>query len=115
MKATCNNCCRFAMHAKEFLSGPDQGGAGAPLPLHTFAPDSGPIDISARAEQKKEGGGIGGSSSCVISLDAPVEGACVPCGHMAGCMSCLNEIKAKKWGCPVCRAKIDQVIRLYAV
>jgi hypothetical protein len=27
----------------------------------------------------------------------------------------LNEVKAKKWGCPVCRAKIDQVIKLYAV
>ncbi|PWA55815.1 Ankyrin repeat-containing protein [Artemisia annua] len=28
----------------------------------------------------------GDSSSCVICLDAPVEGACIPCGHMAGCM-----------------------------
>lgn len=55
------------------------------------------------------------SSSCVICLDSPIEGACIPCGHMAGCMSCLNEIKAKKWGCPVCRTKIDQVVRLYAV
>ncbi|PWA55813.1 Ankyrin repeat-containing protein [Artemisia annua] len=57
----------------------------------------------------------GDSSSCVICLDAPVEGACIPCGHMAGCMSCLTEIKGKNWGCPVCRTKIDQVIRLYAV
>lgn len=57
----------------------------------------------------------GGPSSCVICFDAPVEGACVPCGHMAGCMSCLNEIKAKKWGCPVCRTNIDQVIKVYAV
>ncbi|EYU18316.1 hypothetical protein ABFS82_07G048400 [Erythranthe guttata] len=55
------------------------------------------------------------NSSCTICLDAPLEGACVPCGHLAGCMSCLNEIKSKKWGCPVCRAEIDQVIRIYAV
>lgn len=82
--------------------------------------DSSPIDISsptaenvpAKGDDKKD---QGDSSSCVICLDAPVEGACIPCGHMAGCMSCLNEIKAKKWGCPVCRAKIDQVIKLYAV
>ncbi|KAF9607871.1 hypothetical protein IFM89_003575 [Coptis chinensis] len=67
----------------------------------------------SRTSQTKEDGGA--SSSCVICLDAPVEGACVPCGHMAGCMSCLNGIKAKEWGCPVCRAKIKQVIRLYAV
>lgn len=55
------------------------------------------------------------SGTCVICLDSRVEGACIPCGHMAGCMSCLNEIKAKNWGCPVCRAKIDQVVRLYSV
>ncbi|CAM8911683.1 unnamed protein product [Rhodiola kirilowii] len=81
--------------------------------------DSSPIDLSTPADemlpygadekkQKEE-------SSCVICLDAPVEGACIPCGHMAGCMMCLNEIKMKNWGCPVCRAKIDQVVRLYSV
>ncbi|KAL9671029.1 hypothetical protein QQ045_008592 [Rhodiola kirilowii] len=52
---------------------------------------------------------------CAMCFEAPVEGACIPCGHMAGCMECLNEIKMKKMGCPVCRAKIDQVVRLYAV
>uniref|UniRef100_A0A5B6ZCZ5 Putative E3 ubiquitin-protein ligase XBAT34 isoform X2 n=1 Tax=Davidia involucrata TaxID=16924 RepID=A0A5B6ZCZ5_DAVIN len=90
-------------------------------PIHYPSIDSNPIDLSsltmenlpARVEERKEDSG--GSSSCVICLDSPIEGACIPCGHMAGCMSCLNEIKAKKWGCPVCRAKIDQVVRLYAV
>lgn len=56
-----------------------------------------------------------GSSSCIICWGSPVEGACVPCGHMAGCMSCLYEIKSKKGDCPICRVKIDQVIKLYAV
>jgi hypothetical protein len=81
-------------------------------PIHYPSLDSDPVDSSEpRTEEKESGGG----SSCVVCLDAAVEGACIPCGHMAGCMMCLNEIKAKKWGCPVCRAKIDQVIRLYAV
>ncbi|GAB2265981.1 hypothetical protein Dimus_001012 [Dionaea muscipula] len=62
-----------------------------------------------------EAGSKVGESSCVICLDALVEAACVPCGHMVGCMSCLNEVKAKNWGCPICRTKIDQVIRVYAV
>ncbi|KAG6727016.1 hypothetical protein I3843_02G096600 [Carya illinoinensis] len=69
-------------------------------------------NVPTRVGEKNDDGG---SSSCVICLDAPIEGACIPCGHMVGCMSCLNEIKAKKWGCPVCRALIDQVIKLYAV
>jgi hypothetical protein len=88
--------------------------------IHYPSIDSTPVDISSltikdirtRAGERKENEG---ASSCVICLDAEVEGACIPCGHMAGCMSCLNEIKAKKWGCPVCRAKIDQVIKLFAV
>ncbi|XP_065861822.1 putative E3 ubiquitin-protein ligase XBAT35 isoform X2 [Euphorbia lathyris] len=83
--------------------------------------DFGPVDMTSLPEEKlagrsgkqKEDGDS--SSSCVICLDAPVEAACIPCGHMAGCMSCLKEVKAKKWGCPVCRAKIDQVVKLYAV
>ncbi|XP_050374387.1 putative E3 ubiquitin-protein ligase XBAT34 isoform X2 [Argentina anserina] len=85
--------------------------------------DDSPIDLSNPTVEstqsippmvdEKKGDEV--SSSCVICLDAPVEGACIPCGHMAGCMSCLTEIKGKKWGCPVCRAKIEQVVRLYAV
>ncbi|XP_043688275.1 putative E3 ubiquitin-protein ligase XBAT35 isoform X2 [Telopea speciosissima] len=90
-------------------------------PIHYPSIDLSPVDVSVptvedrpgRQNEGKEDGGA--SSSCVICLDAPVEGACIPCGHMAGCISCLKEIEAKKWGCPVCRARIDQVIRLYAV
>lgn len=86
--------------------------ASAPPVVDDDAPIQYPsIDLSFHEENNEETSG----SSCTICLDAPVEGACVPCGHMAGCMSCLNEIKAKKWGCPVCRTKIDQVIRIYAV
>lgn len=95
-------------------------------PVHYPVIDMGPLDLASPSPvienlpastsgSKGEGGSDKEPSSCVICLDAPVEGACIPCGHMAGCMSCLNEIKAKKWGCPVCRAKIDQVVRLYAV
>ncbi|WCJ17645.1 hypothetical protein M5689_000048 [Euphorbia peplus] len=58
---------------------------------------------------------LGGSSSCIICREAPVEGACIPCGHMAGCMACLNKIKRIKGVCPVCRAKIEQAVKLYAV
>ncbi|XP_058094560.1 putative E3 ubiquitin-protein ligase XBAT35 isoform X2 [Magnolia sinica] len=80
--------------------------------------DSSPVDVSmptvemrpAPSKLKEDGDA---SASCVICLDAPKEGACVPCGHVVGCMSCLNDIKEKGWGCPLCRAKIDQVVKLY--
>ncbi|KAL1294664.1 hypothetical protein HN51_055457 [Arachis hypogaea] len=89
-------------------------------PIQYPSIDISPVDMSSpvvenlpKDEEGKHAGGSG--SSCVICLDAPAEGACIPCGHVAGCMSCLNEVKTKKWGCPVCRAKIDQVIKLYHV
>lgn len=87
-------------------------------PIHYPSIDLSPVDISSAVEKspKEDKNAVGsGSSSCVICLDAPAEGACIPCGHVAGCMSCLNEVKAKKWGCPVCRSKIDQVIKIYHV
>nr|GMD22878.1 putative E3 ubiquitin-protein ligase XBAT35 isoform X1 [Ipomoea batatas]GME01593.1 putative E3 ubiquitin-protein ligase XBAT35 isoform X1 [Ipomoea batatas] len=89
-------------------------------PIHYPSIDDSPVDLSSQpvenvAAKPHEDKDQSDASSCVVCLDAPAEGACIPCGHMAGCMSCLAEIKAKKWGCPVCRAKIDQVIRVYAV
>lgn len=89
-------------------------------PIHYPSVDYSPVDLSVPAIEAgasvgndvKDGGS---SSSCVICWEAPIEGACIPCGHMAGCMSCLNEIKAKKGLCPMCRATINQVVRLYAV
>ncbi|XP_059433101.1 probable E3 ubiquitin-protein ligase XBOS34 isoform X2 [Corylus avellana] len=89
-------------------------------PIHYPSIDFSPVEWFIPA--KEDGGSVTNdvkdedtSSSCVICWEAPIEGACIPCGHMAGCMSCLNEIKAKKGVCPVCRAKINQVVRLYAV
>lgn len=88
-------------------------------PIHYPSIDSTPIDVpsSTHLPSSTDGGNKddGSSGTCAICLDAPSEAVCVPCGHVAGCMSCLNEIKSKKWGCPVCRAKIDQVIKLYRV
>ncbi|KAL1212887.1 putative E3 ubiquitin-protein ligase XBAT35 [Cardamine amara subsp. amara] len=98
----------------------DDGIAAAEdVPINYPSIDSTPVDVptptclpaSADGEKNEDMS----SGTCAICLDAPSEAVCVPCGHVAGCMSCLNEIKSKKWGCPVCRAKIDQVIKLYRV
>lgn len=55
------------------------------------------------------------NSSCIVCLDSRVEAACIPCGHMAGCLACLKKIEAKSKKCPVCRAKVDQVVKIYTV
>ncbi|CAF2153294.1 unnamed protein product [Brassica napus] len=88
-------------------------------PFHYPTIDSTPVDVPssyplpASAEGEKKEDGISGQ--CSICLDAPSDTVCTPCGHVAGCMSCLTEIKSKNYGCPVCRAKIDQITKLYRV
>ncbi|KAF3961159.1 hypothetical protein CMV_014194 [Castanea mollissima] len=49
-------------------------------------------DAPGKAGERKDDGS---ASSCVICLDAPVEGACIPCGHMVGseCGEALNDEK----------------------
>ncbi|KAJ3688932.1 hypothetical protein LUZ61_018096 [Rhynchospora tenuis] len=95
-------------------------------PIRYPSIDSSPITISTTTGTVNTTAGAGtgtgcsdkkeqGAGTCVICLDAPVEGACIPCGHMAGCMECLREIKNKRGQCPICRAKIKQVLKLYAV
>ncbi|CAL9086339.1 unnamed protein product [Musa textilis] len=79
------------------------------------AKDGSTSSFSKPGSSEDQAEGKSSSGCCVICLDAPAEGACIPCGHMAGCMSCLRDIEAKNWGCPICRAKINQVIKLYAV
>lgn len=110
------------------IQAPESGPSGPPVieemvddgPVRYPSVELSPVDMISRHDEEIPGGsgemkGDGDSLCCVICLDARVEGACIPCGHMEGCMACLNEDKAKKWGCPVCRAKINQVVKLYSV
>jgi hypothetical protein len=82
----------------------------AQVDLAAVAPSNEKVAAAAATASSQDG-----ANQCVVCWDAPAQGVCIPCGHLAGCMSCLSEIKAKNWGCPVCRAPIDQVIRVYAV
>ncbi|CAN7073924.1 unnamed protein product, partial [Brassica oleracea var. botrytis] len=88
-------------------------------PVHYPTIDSTPVDVSSSSPlppsaegEKKEDGSAG---QCSVCLDALSDAVCVPCGHVAGCTSCLTEIKSKNLGCPVCRAKIDQIVKVYRV
>lgn len=61
--------------------------------------DLSPVDLSVPCLENDKFGMSsevkyeGSSSSCMIFWEAPVEGASVLCGHMAGCMAYLDEVK----------------------
>ena len=51
---------------------------------------------------------------CEVCLLAPRSGiALVPCGHSRFCASCADTVTSLGNGCPLCRAPINMVLRLF--
>ena len=50
---------------------------------------------------------------CVVCFDGPQSTVCVPCGHNAICMECGEKIMNSVAQCPVCRAHVRELIKLY--
>ncbi|KAL3671983.1 hypothetical protein V7S43_002648 [Phytophthora oleae] len=76
---------------------------------------------STASEEKKPAVNDGDTTAhssigeCVICFDGPQSAVCVPCGHNAVCMKCAEEILTTTAECPVCRAHIRELIKLYRV
>ena len=79
----------------------------------TFHPQEADSVLETPETRSEEG--EGSSGRCVVCWDARAEAVCVPCGHMAGCIECLRAVKAQSRQCPVCRASISEVIKVYTV
>jgi len=51
---------------------------------------------------------------CVICLEHPANTAVVPCGHVCGCFTCLQNIHSSSDSeCPICRATMTSILRSY--
>lgn len=50
---------------------------------------------------------------CSICFEQPANYAAVPCGHKCGCGECFRNIMERGGRCPICRADIERVIRVY--
>mmetsp|Transcript_30980 Transcript_30980/g.53653 ORF Transcript_30980/g.53653 Transcript_30980/m.53653 type:complete len:135 (-) Transcript_30980:65-469(-) len=48
---------------------------------------------------------------CTMCMETEIDAAFIPCGHAAFCHGCSNRVKK----CPICRAPVDQAIRIYGV
>lgn len=62
-------------------------------------------DQESREEEMKE---------CVICLCAKSDHALIPCGHLCVCKNDGKYLVQKKMKCPICRKKIDGVIKIYS-
>lgn len=50
---------------------------------------------------------------CMICVSAPRDAACAPCGHLAACHACLLTAVQTYRVCPICRARVRSVMRIY--
>lgn len=53
------------------------------------------------------------NADCVICMEASQNTACVPCGHVAACHACMQHLHSIGGNCPVCRAEVDQIVKLF--
>ena len=53
--------------------------------------------------------------SCVICLDRQPRIACVPCGHLAFCVACAEDVGPTGivQSCPICRAPVTSKLPVY--
>lgn len=50
---------------------------------------------------------------CKVCLVTNINTVCVPCGHRAMCLECSTDIMNQTKSCPICRAKITQIVKTF--
>jgi Zinc finger, C3HC4 type (RING finger) len=53
------------------------------------------------------------TGNCLICLDRSADTAMYQCGHMCLCYPCGMQIRQRGAHCPVCRAPVRDIIRIY--
>lgn len=50
---------------------------------------------------------------CSICFDKPVDACCNPCGHLNFCNGCITDWCTMQGNCPICRTKINSVLKVH--
>jgi hypothetical protein len=53
------------------------------------------------------------SAECKVCFDKEADHLCMPCGHMCCCRDCLEAVRRGGGLCPICRARITAIQRVY--
>lgn len=58
---------------------------------------------------------LASSGTCIVCLESRVDSLLYGCGHMCSCSMCGRHLIASGQPCPICRAPIRDVVRVYMV
>ena len=53
------------------------------------------------------------SSECAVCLVHRKDAVLAPCGHMCACFRCATRLHRQQDKCPICRATIEHVVKVY--
>lgn len=73
------------------------------------------VQHKEKGEPSRKEAGDWRDKDCTVCMDAPRNAVCVPCGHVAACYACLQTLRERRRRppCPICRAVVRRVQRLY--
>jgi len=66
-----------------------------------------PARLEAQAQDLR------GQDLCCMCLDKQKNAVLTPCGHKAMCLGCAEQLYARGRNCPLCRARIGGVVRVW--
>ena len=67
------------------------------------------VSSNSREGVQRHDNDISPTNPCVLCLTEEKRLACIPCGHLATCVSCGHSLRS----CPICRREIDAFVRIY--
>ena len=86
------------------------GPTGYVPPGNGYLPGGPPAPSTAAAAPKPPSYGSPRGQTCCVCLDEPATHAAIPCGHQSLCDSCKD---LGHRTCPLCRAPVQMIVRIY--
>jgi hypothetical protein len=103
----------FAQLAPPELAGPGSA-SSVRVPMSALRPLSTAARAAAAAGQPLQPGSAGSAAcSCALCFERPVQSALLECGHAVCCERCAAALVTAGLPCPVCRAPIARVVRVF--
>mmetsp|Transcript_3464 Transcript_3464/g.6495 ORF Transcript_3464/g.6495 Transcript_3464/m.6495 type:complete len:356 (-) Transcript_3464:1944-3011(-) len=55
------------------------------------------------------------AGTCTICMETPIDSVLYTCGHMCSCSPCGRSLLASGMPCPICRAPVRDIVRIFTV